>query len=158
TVAVRNGAGAQRSQIGSGFWLGKSLTPDHFSGGDGRQVPRLLLRCPVAHDRWPDPVDPHVLSTAGFVVGPHLLTQYRLLPDRAAAATVLFRPGQSQQSVGGQQFAKRLGGLEVSRIVGTGTQEAVRDVRGNQLAQVLSELHGVGAEVVIHRYPFGSPS
>jgi hypothetical protein len=149
---------AQRREIGSGLRLRKSLTPDHFPGSDGGQVPGLLLGGPVTHDRGPDPVDTHVLGTAGFVVGPHLLAQHSLLPHRTPATAMFFRPGQGQQSVGGEQLAERLGGREVSRVVGAGTQKAFWDMCGYQLPQVLSEFDGIGAEVVVHRHPFGNPS
>jgi hypothetical protein len=157
-VAVGNRAGAQRREIGSGFRLGESLTPDHFSARDGRQVSRFLLGRAVTHDRRPDPVDAHVLRSAGLMVGPHLFPQDGLLPYRTSAATMLFRPGEGQQPVGCQQFAKRLGGGEVFRVVGAGTQEALGDLRGDQIPQARSEFDGVGTEVVIHRHPFGNPS
>ena len=103
---------------------------------------------------------PMYCGTAGFVVGPHLLAQHGLLPDRTAAAAMLFRPGQRQQPLGRQQLAERLGGGQVLGIVGAGAQEVSRDVVGNQLAQVaFAVAGGVVAEVVIHRrHPFGSPS
>ena len=47
---------------------------------------------------------------------------------------------------------------KVSRVVGAGAQEAFRDMGGYQLPQALSEFDGIGAEVVIHRHPFGNPS
>jgi hypothetical protein len=72
---------------------------------------------------------------------------------------MLFRPRQRQQPLGRQQFAERLGGGEVVRVLGAGTQKVGRDVVGNQPAQVAAQLPGVVAEVVIHcRHPFGSPS
>ncbi len=157
-IAVGDGAGAQRREIGPGLRLGKPLTPNHFPGCDRRQVACLLFCGSVPHQRGPDPVDAHVLRTAGFVVRPHLLAQYGLLPHRAAAAAVFLRPGQSEQPVGGEQLAERLGGREVSWVVGAGAEEAFWDMRGYQLAQSLSEVDGVGAKVVIHRHPFGNPS
>ena len=158
-VPIGYRAGAQRHQVGSGLRLGKALAPDHVPGGDGRQVLGLLFGRPVTHQRRTDPVDAHVLRTAGLVLGPHLLAQHRLLPDRTTAAAMLFRPGQRQQALGGQQFAERLGGGEVLRVVGARAEEVGGNVVGYQLAQVVSQLSGVVAEVVIHRrHPFGSPS
>ena len=117
-------------------------------------MPGLLLGGSVTHERGPDPVDAHVLGTAGLVVGPHLLAQHGLLPYRPSAAAMFFRPGQRQQTVGCKQFAERLGGGEVSRVVGEGAQETFLDVRGYQLAQALSKLHGIGAEFVVHSSSF----
>jgi len=58
----------------------------------------------------------------------------------------------------GQQLAERLGGGQVLWILGARTEEVGGDVIGYQLSQVLTQLSGVVAEVVIHHHPFGSPS
>jgi len=76
----------------------------------------------------------------------------------AAATAVFLRPGQGQQPVGCEHFAERLGGRQVFRVVGAGAEEAFGDMRGDQVPQALSEFDSIGAEVVIHRHPFGNPS
>ena len=124
---VRRGCAARRDRIRPPARKSpgtRSRRPD----GDGRQVLGLLFGGPVPHQRRTDPVDSHVLRTAGLVLGPHLLAQHRLLPDRTTAAAMLFRPGQRQQPLGGQQLAERLGGGQVLRIVGAGAEEVGGDV------------------------------
>ena len=78
-------------EIGSGVGLAEALAPDHVAPRDGGQVLLLLLRCAMAHDRGPHPVDAHILRAAGLVVRPHLFAHRGLLPDRRALARPILR-------------------------------------------------------------------
>ena len=109
--AVAVGTARVRSDaIGSGLRFGESLTPDHLAGGDGGQVLGFLLVGSVSHQRRSDPVDTHVLGTAGSWWA-HISSRNTVCSCPGAATTAVFlRPGQGQQSVGCEHFAERLGG------------------------------------------------
>ena len=98
-VAVLGGPGLERGEVRARLRLAEALAPDHVAGRDGGQVLVLLRLGAVGHDRRPDPVEAHVLGAAGLVVGPHLLADHGLLPDRAAPAPVLGGPGDGQEAL-----------------------------------------------------------
>ena len=117
-VAVLDGAGAERGQVGARLGFAEALAPDHVAGGDGREVLLLLGVGAEGHDRRTHPVEAHVLGAARLVVGPHLLAHHGLVPHRAAGAAVLGGPGEGEQTLLGERLAEALGDVEVGGIAG----------------------------------------
>jgi hypothetical protein len=149
-VAVGRGAGLQRGQIGAGLGLAEPLAPDDVAGGDGGQVLRLLGVGAEGHDRRAHPVQPHVLRAAGLVVGPHLLPDHGLLPQRSPAAAVLDRPRDGEEPLVGEGLAEALGDVEVGRVVREGAEVVLGDVRRDQLAQPGAQGGRVVPQVEVH--------
>ena len=157
-VAVRSRGRPQGREVGARLRLGEALAPDHFATRDGRQVLALLLLGAVSHDDGPDPVDPHVLGAARLVVGPHLLANHGLLPDRGPAATEFLRPRQAQQTAVGQCPAELLGRLEVGGIVGESAQKIFRHMGVHQLTQLAAQVRGFWPHLEVHRRPYPEPT
>ena len=118
----------------------------------------LLFGGSVPHERGPDPVDAHVLRAAGFVVRPHLLAQHGLLPYRTATRRHVL------SATPGPIVRRRRAACRTTRW-SQGLAGRLCRRRGSPLGYAwlstsagVFEVDGVGAEVVIHRHPFGNPS
>ena len=115
-VAVANGAGAQRGEVGAGVGLGEALAPVDLAGDDRRQVQRLLLGRAVGHERRADPVGVHVLAAAWLADAPGLLADDQLLPRRRLAPAVRLRPVRREEPVVAERGAERLHRVDVGRL------------------------------------------
>src|ERR1700722_19720848 len=82
TLAVGHGPCSQASQVRSRLGFAEALAPNHVAIRDARQVKSLLLGGAESHDGRTHPVESHVLGTPWLVIGPHLLANDGLLPNR----------------------------------------------------------------------------
>ena len=113
-VAVADGAGLERGEVGAAARLGVALAPDVLAGGDLGQVLGLLLVVAVDDQGGADHADAEAAGAGvGRAVVAELLVEDHLLGDRGAEATVLGGPGGGNPAALGELGVEGLGLLEV---------------------------------------------
>ena len=107
-VAVADGAGAKRRQVGACLGLRHALTPDVVGAHHAGQQRALLVIGSVVHDRRSDVVHADHVERHGSSRSRHLLGVDQLLEHRRAAAAVFLRPGhRTPPGVGHRRIPRR---------------------------------------------------
>jgi hypothetical protein len=137
-VAVLDGGGAQRRQVGPGRGLGVADRRMQLAGQDAGQEERLLLVRPELLDRLAHRVDAQ--ERDGGADPPSLVEEDELLDLAAALATVLLRPADTEPAVP----THLADGLEAVGPTGLAAHDFVRDLGGHQIVEVGSQLTAQG--------------
>ena len=118
-VAVADGPGRERGEVGTRVGFGVALTPAIVAGEDAREEAAPLLLGAPAQQRVADHLDPEVvLRRAGRHPRPgELLGQHDLLTLGEPAPAVLPWPRDREESVFVQRAAPRLAWSSASRCV-----------------------------------------
>jgi hypothetical protein len=120
-VAVPDGGGAQRRQVGAGRRLAEQLAPDVVGPQQAGEVPLPLVVAAVGDDGRPAHAQADVVDQSRYAGADQLLLHDRLLHQRAALPAVLAGPADAHQT-GLVQHALRpaqvgLGGSGVHRLL-----------------------------------------
>lgn len=159
-VAVGDGAGLERGEVGAGFGLGVADREDDVAGQDARQEALLLLVGAVLHQCRADRVDGDERERETRAL--HLVEEHELFLDGTALPAVFFGPADTQPAVPTQQ-TDDLAEVLAAHTLLTGLAplllgQQAREIRAQfpsqlQLRRRLSQLHRCSP---IHRHPRNS--